>query len=242
MQFWETHDDRIIYQGALGPERQAGIESGIDLFVKRTLSLQVTHFDQRASGLIQLVGIPADTGRRSHRLIPLAENVGEISNRGWELQATGNVSRLSVNGTMSFVDSRVQKLAAGYSGDLITGDRMLQVPAQTQSVSATWATSRWHASLGASRALDWINYDQLALARAAAGGAAAADLSGQPLRQFWKHYDGVAHLRAAASRDFRDLFTFEISGDNLLNHQTGEPDNVTVIPGRTIMTGVRVKF
>jgi hypothetical protein len=242
MQFWETHDDRIIYQGALGPERQAGIESGIDLFLRHALALQVTHFDQRASGLIQLVGIPADTGRRSHRLIPLAENVGEISNRGWELQATGNVRRLSVNGTMSFVDSRVQRLATDYSGDLMTGDRMLQVPAQTQSLTATWTAALWHASVGASRALDWINYDQLALARAAAGGAAAADLSGQPLRQFWKHYDGTAHLRAAASRDFRDMFTFEISGENLLNHQTGEPDNVTVIPGRTIMTGVRVKF
>lgn len=242
MQFWETHDNRIIYQGALGPERQAGIESGIDLFVRRVLALQVTHFDQRASGLIQLVGIPADTGHRSHRLIPVAENVGEISNRGWELQATGNLSRLSVNGTMSFVDSRVQKLATGYSGDLISGDRMLQVPGQTQSLSAAWTTSRWRTSVGVSRALDWINYDQLALARAAANNTSAADLSGLRLRQYWKHYDGAAHVRAAASRDFRNLFTFEISGENLLNHQTGEPDNITVIPGRTIMTGVQVKF
>jgi hypothetical protein len=38
------------------------------------------------------------------------------------------------------------------------------------------------------------------------------------------------------------MFTFEISGENLLNHQTGEPDDFTIIPGRTVMTGVAVRF
>jgi hypothetical protein len=34
----------------------------------------------------------------------------------------------------------------------------------------------------------------------------------------------------------------DISGENLLNHQRGEPDNITVVPGRTILTGLRLKF
>jgi hypothetical protein len=38
------------------------------------------------------------------------------------------------------------------------------------------------------------------------------------------------------------VFAVEITADNLLNHQTGEPDNITVIPGRTLMTGFRMKF
>jgi iron complex outermembrane receptor protein len=243
LQFWETHDDRIIVtQSALGPERQSGIESGIDLFLRRALALQVTRFDQRASGLIQLVGIPDDAVRHPRRWIPVAQNVGEINNRGWELQATGNVRQLSLNGTMTFVDSRVRKLADGYTGDLVTGDRMLQVPARTQSLTATWTGLRWRASVGASRALDWIYYDQRAIADSAATDTPSSSLTGPRLRQFWKHYDGGTRLRATASRDIRDLFTFEITGENLLNHQTGEPDNVTVIPGRTIMTGVRFKF
>jgi outer membrane receptor protein involved in Fe transport len=33
-----------------------------------------------------------------------------------------------------------------------------------------------------------------------------------------------------------------VSGDNLLNYQRNEPDNATVLPGRTLMTGLRVKF
>jgi outer membrane receptor protein involved in Fe transport len=241
LQFWETHDVRILTQNALGPERQAGIESGIDLFFRHALALQTTYFNQRASGLIELVGMPADTNRHSRHLIPVAENVGEISNHGWELQATGNYRALSLNGTMSFVDSRVQKVAAGYTGDLVTGDRMLQVPARTQSLGATWNATRWRATIGASRALDWIYYDQARLAQAAVD-TPAIDLTGRPLRQFWKHYNGGTRLRAAASRDFRDMFTFEVSGENLLNHQTGEPDDATIIPGRTLMTGVRVKF
>jgi len=241
LQFWETHDVRIITQAPLGPERQSGVESGIDVFFRRAFALQVTRFDQRASGLIELVGVPADTGRRSRYLIPVAQNVGMISNRGWELQGTTNYGRLSLNGTMSFVDSRVQKVAGGYTGDLTVGDRMLQVPARTQSLGATWNALRWRASAGASRALDWIYYDQVRLANAATA-TPSTDLTGPRLRQFWKHYDGGTRLRAAASHDFRDMFTFEVSGENLLNYQTGEPDDRTVIPGRTLMTGVRVKF
>jgi hypothetical protein len=38
------------------------------------------------------------------------------------------------------------------------------------------------------------------------------------------------------------MFTFEVTGDNLLNYQRNEPDNMTVTPGRTLMTGVRLKF
>ena len=67
-------------------------------------------------------------------------------------------------------------------------------------------------------------------------------LGRQQLRQYWRRYDGGLRLRASASRDIRDMFTFEVSGDNLLNYQRNEPDNVTVLPGRTLMTGLRVKF
>ena len=33
-----------------------------------------------------------------------------------------------------------------------------------------------------------------------------------------------------------------LSGENLLNRQLGEPDNVTVVPGRTITLGLRTAF
>jgi iron complex outermembrane receptor protein len=37
---------------------------------------------------------------------------------------------------------------------------------------------------------------------------------------------------------FRGL-SLNVSGENLLNRQHGEPDNITVVPGRTISFGLR---
>lgn len=242
LQFWQTENE-LVAQNALGPERQSGYEAGVDVMLRNTLTLQATRFDQRASGLIQPVGIPADTAEHSHRMVYVAQNVGEIANLGWELQGAINLSPLVLNGTFSLVDSRVRKLATGYTGDLVTGDRVLQVPARTESFSASWTAAKWHASMGASRAFDWINYDEILLAQAAASDThSARDLSGPRLRQYWRNYTGGTRLRASASRDIREGFAIELSGDNLLDHQTGEPDNITIIPGRTIMTGLRIKF
>jgi outer membrane receptor protein involved in Fe transport len=229
-------------QSALGPERQAGTEAGVDVLWGRAFSVRATRFDQRASGLIQEVML-ADSTPMSRRVRYDLENVGVISNRGWELETSASVSRLTVSGTLSLVSSRVENVASGYNGDLRAGDRMLQVPARTGSVNVSWLGKGWYASFGGSRALDWINYDELGLAQAYASGARdVRDMFGQQLRQYWRRYDGGLRVRASASRDIRGLFTFEVSGDNLLNYQRDEPDNATILPGRTIMTGLKVKF
>ncbi|HEY9227721.1 MAG TPA: TonB-dependent receptor, partial [Gemmatimonadaceae bacterium] len=230
-------------QQELGAEKQVGTELGLDLMLRRALSLRVTRFDQRASGLIQLVGVPGDTASRTHRVRYDLENLGEISNRGWELESSMNVSRLTLSATLSLVKSRVEKVAEGYKGDLIAGDRMLLVPARTGGVSASWLGRNWSASLGASRALDWINYDELGMSTDYLSGEHSAyDFTGQRLRQYWRRYNGALRVRASLSRDIRDMFTFEVSGDNLLDYQRNEPDNLTVLPGRTITTGMKVRF
>ena len=240
-QLWQP--STIVGQSSLGPEVQSGTELGLDVSLLRAFTFQLTRFDQRASGLIQQVAVPADSGAFTHRMTYAAQNVGEISNAGWELEATGGWSHASVTGALTFVDSRVRKLAPGYTGDLVTGDRMLQVPARTASVNAAWTESNWAATVTGLRALDWINYDELALAQAwSSDSHPVHDLIGARLRQYWRRYDGGLRLRAMLSRTIRPDLSFEISADNLLNYQSGEPDNITIVPGRTIMTGVRVKF
>src|SRR3954469_24879009 len=47
----------------LAPEQQSGVEMGIDLFVGKTVGLQITRFDQPASGLIQQVAYVAYSER-----------------------------------------------------------------------------------------------------------------------------------------------------------------------------------
>ena len=232
----------------LAPESQSGIEAGADLSLGRRLSLHVTRFDQRASGLIQPVtivedGVAVGGGAPHPRLAYELQNVGAIDNRGWELQGVTTWGALSVGGSLALVDSRVARLANGYRGDLRPGDRMLEVPARTLSLSATWTAPRWSTTWNASRANDWINYDGLALGESLASGTATPrDFAGSQLRAYWREYAGVTRLRGTIAFRLRGGTSLLFTGDNLLDYQRGEPDNVTVLPGRTIMAGLRADF
>jgi iron complex outermembrane receptor protein len=224
------------------------VESGIELYAGTMFSLQATRFDQRATGLIQNVAVAVDAQLRSgspeRRIRFQLENVGEITNRGWEMQASLRRGGLGLRGTFASVDSRVRTVAAGYLGDLRPGDRMLAVPARTASLGATWLGAGWATTLTATRAMDWINYDRVALAKAYAStdGDQQRDVTGWRLRGFWRDYDGDTHLRLSGSRDVGRGLELILVGDNLLGGQLGEPDNLTIRQGRTISGGLRASF
>jgi iron complex outermembrane receptor protein len=232
----------------LKPEEQSGIEAGVDLVIGHLLTLQVTRFDQVASGLIQRVLTARDSAAHpnaspAERLGWELQNVGEITNRGWEAQATLRRGGFAVSSAFSQVDSRVRKTAEGYSGDLRVGNRMLEVPYRTLSVIASYTAPRWNAAITGYRAFDWINYDRVALAQAfATSNRPTRDYVGWNLREFWKRYPGVTRLRATVGATLHRRFGFTLTGDNLLGHQTGEPDNITVLPGRTFSVGFRTWF
>jgi outer membrane cobalamin receptor len=251
---------RDVHRGPSGPnldpEEQSGIEGGADLLVAKHVGFHVTRFDQTAFGLIQPVGIPRDSlqsggggsggpgpsGNRP-RLAYVLQNVGQIENRGWELSSSINVGALSLAGGLSLVDSRVQKIARGYTGDLQIGDRMLAVPANTLGASASWTARRWRVSVNASRASDWINYDRLKLAQDFSSTTSTEQqLTGTRLRSYWIPYDGVTRIRAALSRELLANIGLTLTGDNLTNVQRGEPDNITVLPGRTVLVGLNAKI
>ncbi|MFL5551310.1 MAG: TonB-dependent receptor, partial [Gemmatimonadaceae bacterium] len=239
----------------LSPEQQSGIETGVDVYLGRAFGLQLTRFDQLASGLIQRVAYvtpqaysgPSLGGNQDSRqsgpnrhIAYVAQNVGEISNRGWELKSDLNVSSLTLTGTFSTVDSRVRCVLRNYVGDLRVGDRMLDVPSKTGSISAAWTGKAWTTSLNASRSWDWIGYDRIALAGAFSNSTQSdAELVGQELRKYWLKYSGVTRLRASVGRTIFGGLSFSLSGENLLDYQRGEPDNITVVPGRTLTVGLR---
>jgi iron complex outermembrane receptor protein len=232
---------------SLAPEFQSGIESGAELYLGRALALQVTRFDQVASGLIQNVVVAVDTevrgGMVEQHVRYRPQNVGEITNRGWEMQATLRRGPFALLAAETLVDSRVRKVADGYLGDLRAGDRMLAVPARTTSVTGSWTGPRATLSLSAARAADWIDYDRLSIARAfAAAGRPTYDLVGPRLREYWLAYTGDTHLRLAASARVAPRVDLLLTGDNLLGGQRGEPDNVTIRAGRTITGGARASF
>jgi iron complex outermembrane receptor protein len=117
---------------------------------------------------------------------------------------------------------------------------MLAIPARSGGVTTAWTTPSWSASVTATRVSDWLNYDAVALAHAAM--TATAPIVGEQLRSFWRVYPGVTRLDATASRDVFHRFTLSLTARNLLDVQRGEPDNLTVVPGRTITAGVRASF
>jgi len=249
---------------ALDPETQSGTEVGADLLWEPQapwrVGVHVTRFDQRASGLVQPVALfdslptrvgAAPRGRVERRVRYELQNVGAIDNSGWELQGAATLGALELNATLTLVESRVARLAMGYLGDLRRGDRMLEVPARTLGFAAAWQHARGSIGLSAARAADWINYDRLALADAYAR-ANTPTVAGSPspprppvgaqLRSYWRSYDGPTRLGARGTLSLARGLSLSLAGENLLNRQTGEPDNVTVVPGRTLLGSVRVAF
>ncbi|HZK78378.1 MAG TPA: TonB-dependent receptor plug domain-containing protein [Gemmatimonadaceae bacterium] len=237
-----------LYDSGLSPEVQSGVEAGADVFFGHMLSLHATRFDQRASGLIQPVGIQptyaeSDSTPRYRRIAYELQNVGEITNSGWEMQGTFGKGPWSLGATFTQVNSRVSKLATHYTGDLRAGDRMLEVPARTFGINASFAKSRWSSTWNVSRASDWINYDRIALASAFANNSMPLqDFIGWKLRTYWKNYSGVTRVNARAGLFLGRGMTFTVDGENLLDEQRGEPDNITVLPGRTVSAGLRLSF
>lgn len=232
---------------ALDAERQSGTEAGADLLFGSRVAVHVTRFDQRATGLIQpvstVVTAIGSSGRLGRTMAFTLQNVGAITNRGWEMEATGRVAQLSLAAAFAQVDSRVAQLAPGYNGDLGVGDRMLDVPSHTLSLSAAWARGRWTFTTTAIRASNWIGYDRSAIgAMLSAGEESPRGLEGQSLRQYWMTYPGVTRWRAGAQFRLREGLSLMASGENLLNVQTGAPDNATVIAGRTLTFGLRTTF
>lgn len=228
----------------LEPEEQSGIESGADLTVGSAFRLRVTHFSQQATGLIQPVGVRTWGGSTSAPQWLMnyeLQNVGAIDNRGWEFQGGITQGRLHLGAGYSVLESRVDRVAEAYTGDLRAGDRVLQVPARTMSLTGSWVARSWTGSWTLARAADWVNYDWLAIA-GQPGGVTNPDNSAGGLRSFWRSYDGVTRLRAHFTREITEQIGFEFTGENLLGQQLGEPDNVTIVPGRTISAGLRARF
>ena len=239
--------NRSPFSPELTAEKQSGIETGADLFIGRAMTFHVTRFDQRASGLIQPVSVapPVIFGDTTHerRIVYELQNVGEITNRGWELEGAITSREFSIGATYSTVSSKVEKLATGYTGDLRVGDRMLEIPSHTIGLNASVTQKRWSSSWSLSRASDWMNYDRIALASAFQNQThTLGEFWGAQLRTYWRKYDGVTRLGGNFAYSLGRGLSLNLHGENLLDHQMGEPDNITVVPGRTITGGLRVSF
>jgi iron complex outermembrane receptor protein len=65
---------------------------------------------------------------------------------------------------------------------------------------------------------------------------------GSELRSYWMKYEGVTRVGGRFGLTLSRGLAFTLDGENLLDEQRGEPDNVTVLPGRTLSAGLQLRF
>ena len=164
------------------------------------------------------------------------QNVGQIANRGAEMEAQVRQGSLRANGTLSFTDSRVRALAQKYSGDLEVGDRVPEVPSSSGSFALSWDVNRTTLTLGSTYIGPWTGYDWSRYV----GDEAQESPEVNDLRSYWRDYPGMVRPYLSVSHILtRDMEWFGRL-DNLTNLQRYERDNLQVTAGRTLTVGLRI--
>jgi outer membrane receptor protein involved in Fe transport len=218
----------------IGPESQKGWDAGIELYAGDWASLQATYYDQTAGDLIDQVLLTPG-------LIPVYQyqNVGEIKNRGLELQGSlGLLRGLTLSGTYTIASSKIQRLSPDYTGDLRVGDQLLSVPKHTVGGTLRCDWGGWTANLGVFHTGAWTEVDYISLVDFYYG---AAPYRGSG-RDYWITYPSFTKVRLGVSRRIWSGLSAFVSADNLTNTYAVEQTNLQVTPGRTTTAGLEFRF
>lgn len=169
---------------ALRSERQSGVELGAEWHAVGGGWLRATWFDQQARDLLQQVDLrrPVGTARTTQ-----FQNVGEIGNRGVELDGGWQWGAIAVAGRWHQVRSRIERLSPTYTGEFAVGDAPLEVPSSTGSAALRYSRGGARVELGATWIGPWTGFDWVLVSRVEQG--LAPDRDSQ--RDFWLDYAGV---------------------------------------------------
>lgn len=148
----------------LEPEFQKGTEAGVEVYVGKRLSAQVTYYDQIVDNLI--VSVPVDSvqslnantqGVFSFASVTQRQNVGAVHNVGWEGQAQLQLGRgFSTGGTLSNTISRIRRLSAAYACSptsltanlcLYEGAGLYNLAEHTGAANVTYRSARFNGNI-----------------------------------------------------------------------------------------------
>jgi outer membrane receptor protein involved in Fe transport len=219
----------------LGPERQRGVDGGLELYFGRLVSIGVTYFDQDAVDLIDYVLVDGATDPPSYQY----QNVGRIKNRGWELEGRWEAGRLQLGGTFSTTRSTVRQLAPGYSGDYRVGDRIRAIPRHSAGVSLVY-TPLNGTSLNASlmHLGSWTEYDIITLYGAFFG----SDVYRGSDRDYWITYPSVTKFGVGVTQQLTASLAGFLRIDNAGNNRRYESDNINPPMGRIVTAGAHLSY
>jgi outer membrane receptor protein involved in Fe transport len=219
----------------LGPERQRGLDGGLELYFGTRGSLGVTYYNQSARDLIDLVLLGDGASPPNYQY----QNVGRINNHGWEVEGRLGVGRLDIKGTFSTTSSTAKRLAPNYTGDYRTGDRVLDIPRTTASTTATYRAGHATAlSLTWTHIGSWVQTDWVAFYGYLLGGEPFRGSN----RDYWMMYPSIDKLSLGASQDLSQQVSAFLQADNVGNNRRFESSNINPSMGRTLTLGLRARY
>jgi outer membrane receptor protein involved in Fe transport len=219
---------QVLANPDIGPEEQAGWDSGLEVYFGRRGHAAVTYYDQKAINLI-------DNVIDFERLELMFQNVGEIRNRGWELEGQLNVEPFSFRSTVTTMNSTMEKLSPTYMGALQVGDALLEIPDYSIGATGAYAFGRGTVSVSLTHMGPWTGTDWIELYGVYYGG--------QPYRgsdrDYWMRYDAFTKWNLAGNYALSESLQAFATVANLTNLQTVERDNTSITAGRTTAIGFR---
>lgn len=220
----------------LAPERQRGWDAGIDLVFGSRAALSVSRYDQVAEDLIAqlpIASMPALTFQ--------FQNVGEVVNRGVEVEGSVDLGRWQIKGQYGYVHSQVRTLgpdvAAGAQVEV--GDRPLEVPTHTAGASLTvnpWSGATLNT--GVSYVGGFRQVDFLAQFRCFGGTGPCRPTP----RDYVIEFPDFAKINLAFTQRLTEQVDGFVSIDNLTNSSAFEGNNLLPVIGRMTMAGLRARL
>jgi outer membrane receptor protein involved in Fe transport len=218
----------------LAPEHQQGWDAGVDLLFGNQASLSITGFDQTARDLIIFSQL-AQTSTPTFQF----QNIGRITNRGVEVEATASVRQLRFKGQYGYVKSRVTDLGSATSGTLQVGDSPESTPAHTAGASLTWGP---RPGTGITAGLAYVGsyrrLDVIALFSCFGGTGPCRPTT----RDYVVPYPSITRLNALVTQRLTQQLQAFLAADNLTNEETYEGSNFLPVVGRTTTVGLRIEY
>jgi len=218
----------------LGPERQAGVDGGVDVIFGARGSVGVTAYRQTASGLIQYTLVDA-AGRPPEYQF---QNVGRVRNRGLEVEGVLDVAHSRLGIQYGYTRSEVRALAPNYTGNLRVGDQVLLIPRHTATASATLTPlPRLRVTASANYVGERMQTDVLAQYRC----FAQTGPCHQSARDYLTTYPAFTNPSLFLDYEITPTAMAFIAVENIGNKVFDQLNNTEPSLGRMTMMGVRMK-
>jgi hypothetical protein len=132
--------------------------------------------------------------------------------------------------------SEVLRVAPSYAGELLPGDRLIEVPDAAGSASLRYDGGRVDAEVGVTWLGGWTGYDWDLIRRIELGQSSER----QTPRGYWLEYPGVVRPHVSIGLEVRSGLRATLRVDNPANTAELIRDNVSPPLGRQLMLGLAV--